>query len=230
MLASDKHRVRALAIKKRLREIEAVDDLTDEIRSESTGLQSELVDVETREAAALASEPDPDERIVSEDSEVRERREVRGRTGFRDYLVAACGGAPVAGAAAEFNAACGVAAGDHVPRELFDGPARELRQVRQAEEHRAVTPGPSIDAPAMPTIPYLFEMAVISTLGLEYPTVESGLQQIPSITTAPPVERGSGGRRGAVNGGRLRAREPQPEAAHGSNRIQRRGSGRASGA
>ena len=85
MLASDKHRVRALAIKKRLREIEAVDDLTDEIRSESTTLQTELVDVETREAAALASEPDPDERIVTEDSEDRERREVRNRTGFRDY-------------------------------------------------------------------------------------------------------------------------------------------------
>ena len=92
------------------------------------------------------------------------------------------------GAAAEFNAACGVAAGDHVPRELFDAPARELRQAaRQADEHRAVTPGPALDAAAMPTIPYLFEQAVISTLGLDYPSVASGVQQIPAITTKPPA-------------------------------------------
>ena len=211
MLLSDKHRVRALAIKKRLREIEAVDDLTDEIRSESTTLQTELVDVEIRESAALASEPDPDERIVSEDSEDRERREVRGRTGFRDYLVAACGGAPVTGAAAEFNAACGVASGDHVPRELFDGPARELRQVRQAAEHRAVTPGPAIDAPAVSTIPYLFEQAVITTLGLDYPSVASGLQQIPSITTAPPssVVAESGAAPATAAGYTLASRSPK---------------------
>ena len=185
MLSSDRHRLRGLAIRKRLREIEAIDELTTEVREESVTLQAELTDVEVREAAAIASEPDKSGTVAAtgDDPEQREKREVRSRTGFRDYLVAACGGAPVTGAASEFNAACGVASGDHVPRELFDAPARERRE----SEHRAITPGPSLDAAAMPTVPYLFEQAVITTLGLEYPTVASGLQQIPSITTAPPA-------------------------------------------
>ena len=139
-----------IEIKRRLREIEGIDELTDEIRSESDGLQGELKDVETRRAAALATEPDPEGRIVEvvEDSEYRERREIRKRTGLRDYLIAACSGSPVGGAAAELNASCGVLAGDHVPRELFDGPARELRQA----EHRAVTPGPAVDAAPMASV------------------------------------------------------------------------------
>ena len=115
---------------------------------------------------------------------MRERRAIRGRTGLRDYLTAACSGAPVSGAAAEFNASCNVAAGDHVPRELFEGPLRELRQ---ASEHRAVTAGPVIDGAPQPTIPFLFEASVVSSLGLVYPAVEFGVQQIPSITTAPPA-------------------------------------------
>ena len=179
MLKSATHRIRGNAIKGRLREIESIEELTPELREESGTLQTELTDVEVREAAALASEPDPETKTVAtDDGEDRERREIRSRTGLRDYLIAACSGAPVSGAAAEFNASCGVSAGDHVPRELFDAQARETR---------AVTPGPAVDAPAMPTVPFLFEAAVISTLGLEYPTVASGLQQIPAITTAPPA-------------------------------------------
>ena len=94
MLSSDKHRVRGLAIKKRLREIEGIEELTPEIREESTTLQSELVDVETREAAALASEPDPDETVTTGDAEHRERIEIRGRTGLGEFLAAAVNGGP----------------------------------------------------------------------------------------------------------------------------------------
>ena len=190
MTIAKKLQIRASEIRQRLNEISGLegDAFTDEVRAESATLGTEFADVETKLRAALLAEPEPEVReTIIEDSEVRERREVRGRTGLRDYLTAACSGAPVQGAAAEFNAACGVGAGDHIPLEMFDGPAREMRLARLASEHRAVTPGPAIDAPAQRTIPYLFEAAVISTLGLDFPSVASGVQQIPAITTAPPA-------------------------------------------
>ena len=184
--------IRLSEIRQRLNAVAGLegDAFTDEIRAESDRLTAEHADKETQYRAALVSEAgDAEHRAAElangshvEPPEVRERREIRGRTGLRDYLTAACSGAPVTGSASEFNAACGVAAGDQVPRELFDGPARE----RQAEM-RAITPGPAVDAPPMPTVPYLFEAAVISTLGLDYPSVASGVQQVPAITTAPPA-------------------------------------------
>ena len=183
--------VRASQIRQKLNELAGADELTDEQRSEIDTLTTEFADVETRMRAAIVAEgaegAQHEDRFKAEDAEVRERREIRQKTGLKDYLIAACSGAPVQGAAAEFNAACGVAAGDHVPRELFDGPAREMRQAQIAAEHRAVTPGPEIDAAPRPTIPYLFAQAVITSLSTEYPSVESGQQQIPSITTAPPA-------------------------------------------
>ena len=191
MLKSDTLGLRLSTIKEKLNTLSGLDELTDEQRNEADALTVEYSQKETMWRAAKVVEGD--EQRAAEgafgggetlDGEARERREIRNKTGFRDYLVAACSGAPVAGAAAEFNTACGVAAGDHVPRELFEAPARERRQ----SEHRAVTPGPAIDGPVQPVVPYLFEASVISTLGLIFPSVPSGIQQVPAITTAPPAD------------------------------------------
>ena len=188
MKASQRLTVRASEIRQKLNELSGADELTDEQRAQVDTLTTEFTDVEVRMRAALIAEgEDVEQRFETEDSEARARREIRNKTGLRDYLTAACSGAPVTGAAAEFNAACGVAAGDHVPRALFDDPARELRQARQRSEFRAVTPGPAVDGPVQPTVPFLFEQAVVSTLNLVYPNVESGAPQIPQITTKPPA-------------------------------------------
>ena len=120
MLASDKHHIRAIAIKKRLREIEAIDDLTDEVRGESDGLQTELIDVETRQAAALASEGATvgvETGVEGLDAEARERIELRGRATLSGYLMAALAGRMPDGAEAEFAAAHHAPAG-HVPIDL----------------------------------------------------------------------------------------------------------------
>ena len=192
MLASQTLSIRLSEIREKLNAISGIADaeITDEIRAESDTLATEYRASEVKYRSAVIAEDETAAAVVNGDTaepaEVRERREVRNKTGLRDYLIAACSGAPVTGAAAEFNAACDVAAGDHVPVELFDGPAREMRQAAQRSEHRAITPGPAIDGPVMPTIPYLFEQAVVTTLGLDYPSVESGMPQIPSIGTAPP--------------------------------------------
>ena len=185
MLPIDDLKIRRSEVRQRLNEISGLqgDALSDEVRAEADTLGKELDGIEVRYRAAVRAQPEPEHRdTIVEDSEARERRKIRNKTGLGDYLTAACSGAPVGGAAAEFNASYNVPAGDHVPRALFDDPALELRQA----EHRAITPGPAVDAPAMPTIPYLFEAAVVSTLGLDFPTVASGVQQVPSITTAPP--------------------------------------------
>ena len=165
--------------------------------------------METREAAALASEPDPDERIVSEDSEVRERREVRGRTGFRDYLVAACGGAPVD--------RCGC----RVQRSVWSG-GRRPRSARAVRRHRRASCARcarrksiarsrrgrrSTHPPCRPSR-ILFEHGRDLDSGAGVPDRGIGIAADPEHHHGAPVERGSGGRRGAVNGGRLRAREP----------------------
>ena len=183
MLASDKHRTRGIAIKQRLREIEATDELTDEIRSESTTLQSELTDVETRESAALASEPDKAGTVAATgaDSEIRERREIRSRTGLGEFLAAAAGGTSVVGAAAEYAAACGVPASGFIPMALF----RDLPP--GSSEIRAVTPGPAVDGPVQPVVPFVFERSSAASIGLLFPSVQAGQVQIPKITTAPPA-------------------------------------------
>ena len=193
MLASQTLSIRLSEIRERLNAISGIADteITDEIRQESDTLATEYRASEVKYRSAVIAEDETAAAVVNGDTaepaEVRERREVRNKTGLRDYLIAACSGAPVTGAAAEFNAACDVASGDHVPVELFDGPARELRQAAQRSEHRAITPGPAIDGPVTPTIPYLFEQAVVTTLGLDYPTVASGMPQIPQISVAPPA-------------------------------------------
>ena len=158
---------------------------TDEQQADLEKRTGEIRGMEPELRAAIAAEPPAGETLTAPmDTEDRERLEIRNRTGFRDYLIAALSGSPVSGAAAEFNASCHVSSGDHVPRELFDAPAREMRQ---RLEHRAVTPGPAIDAAAQPTIPFLFEASVLPTLLVEFPSVQSGVQQIPAITTAPPA-------------------------------------------
>ena len=182
MLASDKHRVRGLAIKKRLREIEGIEELTDEIRSESIALQTELADVEVREAAALASEPDKTETVTTGDAEHRERIEIRGRTGLGEFLAAAVSGGAVTGAAAEYAAACNVPEVGHIPMALF----RDRRP--GAVEERAITTGPAIDGPVQPRVPFVFERSAAASLGILMPSVPAGQVQIPRITTAPPAD------------------------------------------
>ena len=117
--------------------------------------------------------------IDTGDPETRERREIRSRTGIGDFLRAAASGGAVTGAAAEFAAACKVPEVGHLPMAIFpDG------QV----EHRAITPGPAVDGPVQPVVPYVFERSAAASLGIMMPSVPAGQVQIPRITTAPPSD------------------------------------------
>ena len=70
------------------------------------------------------------------DSEVRERLELRAKTGIGDFLAAAVGGAAVSGAAAEYCESLGVPVVGHLPMAIFDRPAPTV-------ETRAITAGAS---------------------------------------------------------------------------------------
>ena len=151
------------------------------IETEERSLRTELRGVETKLIAARTAAIDEgtvETRDVPQvDGEHRERLELRSKTGLADYLHAACSGSSVEGAAAEFASACGVPTSGHLPMAIFP-------QV----ETRAVTPGPAVDGPVQPTIPYVFERSAAVSLGVTMPSVPAGQVQIPRITTAPPSD------------------------------------------
>ena len=182
MLESQKHTVRSSQIKERLNEIAAVDELTDEIRQEETALQTELRDVETRRRAAIAAEPDPETRVTDTlDAEARERIELRGRSTFGAFLLAALQGRVPSGAEAEYAAAFGAPAG-HVPIDLWEAD-------RPAVEERAATPSPTTGqgATLAPVQPFVFAPSIAPRLGIDMPSVPSGSYSEMTITTALPA-------------------------------------------
>ena len=74
MTARQKLEVRASEIRQRLNEVAGLegDGLTDEIRTESDGLQTEYRDVETRLRAAIVAESEEAEKVVPvEDADAR---------------------------------------------------------------------------------------------------------------------------------------------------------------
>ncbi len=216
MLESTKHRLRGIAIKKRLREIAGLegDALTAEIRSEADGLQTELADVETREAAAIASEPDPEVRVTdTTDPEVRERLELRGRASFGRYLMARMQGRSVLdGADAEFAAAHGITdimapveAGGGVPLDLWE-------QDRPQPETRAATPAPATGTgtTVAPISPFLFSPSIAPILNIAMPSVPSGSWSEMTVTTSVPAGAVAKGGDASDTAGALTARTTGP--------------------
>ena len=192
MNAAKKLQLRASEIRQRLNEINGLegDAYSTEIRNESDTLTTEFTDVETRLRAALVVEGD--ERQVAEreaaslgaltgDSEVRERLELRAKTGIADFLKAAVGGSAVTGVAAEYATSLGVPTVGHVPMALFAGSTGTV-------ETRAITPAPAVKGALQPIVPYLFERSAAASLGIEMPSVPAGQIQIAKIGTSPPSD------------------------------------------
>ena len=144
--------------------------------------------MEVKLRAALASEPDPNEtrQTRTETAEDRERRELRERSGLHRYIGAALSGAALDGAEAEYAAAMGCPG--LVPLTMV-GPTMEERQAAHggAVEHRAVTPAPAdsdVDRTQAPIVPAIFDRSVAPYLGVEMPTVQTGVQGYPVLSTS----------------------------------------------
>ena len=144
----------------------------EKLTGEGQGLEVEL-------RAAIVAEPDPETAITdTSDPEQRERLAIRGKTGLADFLSAAVGGREVSGAAKEYAASIGCAPLNRLPLEMFNG----------KPETRAITPGPAVDGPVEPTIPYVFAQSAAASLGIQMPTHGPGSVQVPRVTTAPPAD------------------------------------------
>ena len=168
MTTLQKIQLRLSKVRLRLQEISAIDDLTDEIRSESETLQAEYTDLEIRQQAAIAAEGEPETRnLDGPDAEMRERIELRSRASLTNFLTAAIAGRQVAGAEAELQSAAGI--GNGIPLEIWDTPV--------PVETRADVPtgAPGTTGINLDRIrPAVFANSIAPRLGIEMPRVESG--------------------------------------------------------
>ena len=201
--------LRRSEIQSRLLEIGRSEELTDELRTESRTLQTELADVETRWRALAAAEPAPVE--SREDAEGREIRALSRRASVTEYFSVAHGGGVLAGAPAELNAALGVGErGRHggilVPFEALesraagptttgdhDGPVTQ----RPIQERLFATPVSMAAGVRFDQVPVGRAEAVVMTAGLE-PAMSAegasvaGVKAEYAVTTlAPKALRGT---------------------------------------
>ena len=175
--------VRASEIRQRLNEISQgwkVTRLTDEIRTESDGLQTEYRDVPRRSLrAAIVAESEEAEKVVpveDADAETRERREMRSKaskstgTSGRAWSMR-----DVDGVEAEYAAAEGAAG--RFPLKLL-APDIEVRQTTDAES--GMSQGSWLDR--------LFAQAAASRVGITMRSVPSGVASFPVTTHRGLVE------------------------------------------
>ena len=154
-----------------------------EVRNRLTGMEADL-----RAALADTGDGHLDDRGDGTEplsSEEREAREIRSRTGVHEYVSAALQGKDPVGAASEYAAAMGC----HglMPITILGPTAEQRQRVHRQREHRAVTPAPAdTDVPHThaSVVPALFDQSIAPFLGIEMPTVGTGVQSYPVLGTS----------------------------------------------
>lgn len=186
MTESQRLTVRASEIRQRLNEIAGLegDALTDEIRSEGDGLNSEYRDVETKLRAALVGEDQPpaEHRDDTMDAETRAFVQLRNRTRLGRWFQSFVDQTPLTGAEAELNEHRGLSDAGHVlPWDAL------LPSGAGGVEVRAdvVSPAPSSGNPVsqQQIIQRVFARAGVRRLGVMMPAVPVGTASYPVIGT-----------------------------------------------
>ena len=162
-------------------ELAALDELTDETRSELDTIERSTPDLERQlRAARVAIEEEEREaqtRATNEpDAEQRERIELRSQASLTAYVRAALEGRQVDGAEAELRSAAGVSG---IPLELWDTPA-SVEQRADAATDAPGTVGVNLDR----IRPAVFANSIAPRLGIEMPRVASGTYASATITTS----------------------------------------------
>ena len=200
MRKSVKLRVEQSELHQRIRDLNALETLTDEQRAELDAATRRVQAIEIEVRAALVSESES-ERVETRDAsnltpEQRERLELRGQANLGAYVAAAISGRQVAGAEAELQQAAGVPG---IPFELWERRADLERRARidaGGSEHRAVTGTPGTVGLNLDLIrPEIFAPSIATRLLLEMPMVESGTYAVATI------KAGANARAGAVAAG-----------------------------
>ena len=157
-----------------------------ELRGKAQAIEVELREALT-EADPAAAGDDTSDAGAAVDAEERERRELRERCGMHQFVGAALLGKEVDGEAAEYAAAMGCPG--LVPITMIGATMEERRREHRERrrELRDVTPAPAdSDVPHThaPIVPALFDRSVAAYLGIEMPTVGTGVQSYPVLSTS----------------------------------------------
>ena len=163
-----------------INELLAVEDLTDDQRTELDTLTKRLqqIEVETRAAIVAGGEEGVTTATAGGDtSPDADRLELRGRASLGRYLLAALRGQTPSGAEAELQQEAGV---DGIPLELWDT-APESRAAETRADLPTGAPG-TVGVNLDRIRPQVFAHAVLPKLGVEMPRVESGTYASATIT------------------------------------------------
>ena len=166
--------LRLSQVRQRLAEIGSIEDVTDEIRTEAGNLQTEVRDLETRQSALIAAGVEPVVEPTGEGLNDEQFAELVTRANAGEVFEAALEHRSLEGATRELQEELGLQ-GNQVPLALLT----------QAQlETRAVTPAPAnTGAMQHEIIPGVFPMSCGAWLGVDMPTVGTGEQVYPVITT-----------------------------------------------
>ena len=162
---------------------------TTEQAAKLTELRTQMDGIETRRAAALATEQrdttEHTEDKTGDGGENKARRELRSRSRLGRYFGAALSGKLLDGAEAELSAAAGCSGA--VPLELF----QRRTALQNGTEQRAVTPSPTTaDENLAGIVPAIFDRSAAAWLGIEMPEVATGDAGYPILSTS--VSSGAG--------------------------------------
>ena len=175
--------IRAGEIRKRLSDIGAMAELTDETRSELDKLKLEYSDNDSRRAALVIAGDAPVTHIETRSAEGREFRGLVTRSNVGEIFDAALGKRAVDGASAELQKHYGLDP-NQIPLALL---VRSWPDADQLET-RAVTPAPgNVGEIQQSIVPYVFPMSAASFLGVNMPTVGVGEQVYPVLTATLAV-------------------------------------------
>ena len=138
MTPRQKIELRQSEVRQRLNELVDIDAPTEEQTAELETLSKESGSLETRQRAAILSEPDGSTPTPSEDGEGRELREIRNRADFGAYIAAALERRSVVnGAELELNQAMHIPLNDF-PLEMLLGDV-ETRAAIPTAMHKAIS-------------------------------------------------------------------------------------------
>ena len=163
-----------------MRELLALDDLTEEQRAELDTLTNRAASLEVEFRAAVVAYPDPVEES-GDDAEARELDGLVDQANIGHVFQAAVEHRATTGPEAELQQHYGLGH-NQVPLSLLTGQALPV-------ETRAVTPAPSnVGQPQQTIIPAVFPQAAASWLGISMPSVAVGEPVYPVLTTGADVK------------------------------------------
>ena len=177
------------------------------LRGDSLKAEKEL-----REALTAEADDADDDPVAT--AEQREKRELRSKTRLHRFLSAAINGRAVNGAELEFSQAEGC--DGLVPLSLFG----EQRQ----REQRDVTPAPAdadVNKTTAAIVPAIFDRSIAPWLGVEMPTVPTGLAAYPVVSTSVTGGMKAESAVAAETAGAFTVTDSDPRRLTGSFRIRR---------